>query len=243
MAELQFVFDLADGDKKLYGILQAVDDPAAPVVLFVHGLGGHMREKHLQYCAYAAVEAGFTALRVNLYGAEVDARKLIECTIDTHVDDVTQVLRQIRSSGRKVAIVGHGLGALVMQRLDRSLMDVAVVQDPVDTQTDDFMHWSDVRRNGDTGNWDLLFASDLSVTQGFYDSWWASGPDRHDFTVPARVICAGASDLQDECERYARAQAAPSDLVTIEGADHTFNSKEFREKLFTATTEWLRKQL
>ena len=37
MAELQFVFDLAD-EKKLYGILQASTDPDAPVVVFTHDL-------------------------------------------------------------------------------------------------------------------------------------------------------------------------------------------------------------
>jgi alpha/beta superfamily hydrolase len=243
MAELQFVFDLPESDKVLYGILQAVEDPAAPVVVFVHGLAGHMREKHLQYCAYSAVEAGYTALRLNLYGAEPDARDLIECTVDTHVADVTHVLQQIRSSGRKIGVVAHSLGALVLQRIDRSLFDVAVLQDPVDVQTEDFSQWSDVRFNHDTGNWDLLFATDLAVTGRFSDSWWKSEPDHHDLERPVRVICAGASDLQAECDRYVQAQSADADLVTVDGADHTFNSREYREALFTSTTDWLKRHI
>jgi pimeloyl-ACP methyl ester carboxylesterase len=242
MAELQFVFDLPDG-KKLYGILQAAREASAPVVVFVHGLGGHMREKHLQFAAYGAVEAGYTALRVNLYGAEPDARKLIDCTIDTHVADVARVLEQIRSSGRRVAIVAHSLGALVAQRLDRSLFDVVVLMDPVDVQTEDFSHWSDVRLDSQTGNWNLLFTTDLSVTPAFYDSWWKSEQDHHDFGVPTRVVCAGASDLQAECNRYVAAQSAAADLVTIDNADHTFNSREARQALHALTTDWLKHHL
>ena len=94
MAELPFVFDLSDG-KKLYGILQAVENADAAVVVFVHGLGGHMREKAIKFAAYAAVEAGYTALRINLYDAEPDARKLIDCTVDTHVTRLRKKLGEV----------------------------------------------------------------------------------------------------------------------------------------------------
>lgn len=238
MAELQFVFDLSDG-KKLYGILQAVDNAEAPVVVFIHGLAGHMREKPIKFSAYAAVEAGLTALRLNLYGAEPDSRKLIDCTVDTHIADVSQVLEQIRSSGRRVAVVGHSLGALVIQRLDRSLFDVAVLWDPVDVATEDFSQWPDVSLDETTGNWSLNWTADLSVTPAFYDSWWNSQPDNHDLQCSTKVICGGASNLQAECERYAKAQSSESELVTIDAADHHFSSREATERLYAETTSWL----
>jgi pimeloyl-ACP methyl ester carboxylesterase len=242
MAELPFLFDLPD-DKKLYGILQAVDDAAAPVVVFVHGLGGHMREKAIKFAAYAVVEAGYTALRVNLYDAEPDARKLVECTIDTHVSDVTLVLRQIRESGRKIAIVGHGLGGLVIQRQPRELFDVAVLWDPTDAEAEDISHWSDARYDPATGNYELLWTSDLVMTPAFFDSWWKSLPDHHDLGCPTLVVEAGESDLKAECERYTKAQSGPSELFVIEGAEHNFSSREATEALYVETVRWSKQYL
>lgn len=239
MAELPFLFDLPDA-KKLYGILQAVEDAEAPVVVFVHGLGGHMREKAIKFGAYAAVEAGYTALRVNLYDAEPDARKLVDCTVDTHVDDVTLVLEQIRSSGRKIAIVGHSLGGLIVQRLNRDLFDVAVLWDPTDAEAKDISHWSDARLDPATNNYELLWTSDLVMTPAFFDSWWRSTPDHHDLECPTLVIEAGESDLKAECERYAKAQSAPSELFVVEGADHNFSSREATESLYVETVRWLK---
>jgi pimeloyl-ACP methyl ester carboxylesterase len=241
MAELRFVYDLSDTDKKIYGLLQAVEDPSAPVVVFVHGLGSHMNEKAIRFSAFAAVEAGYTALRLNLYGTEPDARDTIDCTIDTHVSDVSEVLTQIRSSGRRIAVVGHSLGAIVMQRLDRSLFDVAVIWDPVDVQTEDFSKWSDVTHDVVTGNWNLDWTSNLAVSQAFFDSWWGGEPDHHNMGVPTLIVCAGDSDLQQECERYQKAQSAESSIVTIDGADHYFASREATERLYAETMNWLKR--
>lgn len=239
MTELQFEFDLQDREKKIYGILQAVEDPSAPVVLFVHSLGSHMREKVLRFSAYAAIEAGYTALRLNLYGSEPDSRRLIDCTIDTHVADVAEVLDLIRSSGRRVAVVAHGVGAIVVQRLNRSLFDVAVLWDPVDAQTDDFSKWPDAQLDPESGNWRLLWTSDLEVTPAFFDSWWNAGPDNHDLACPTKVICAGASDLHAEGERYASAQSGESQIITVSEADHYFASREATERLYVETVSWL----
>ena len=243
MAELRFVYDLPDTDKKIYGLLQAVEDPDAPVVVFIHDLGSHMNEKAVRFSAFAAVEAGCTALRLNLYDTESDARDLLDCTIDTHAADVSEVLAQVRASGRRIAVVGHSAAAMVLQRLDRQLFDVAVLWEPMDTQTDDFSTWPDVSFDDNSGNWHLNWTSDLAVTQAFYDSWWNSGPDHHDMGCPTLIVCAGGSDLRKECERYGMAQTKASELITIEGADHYFASREATERLYGETTKWLKQHL
>ena len=93
------------------------------------------------------------------------------------------------------------------------------------------------------GNWSLDWTSDLAVSTAFYNSWWAGDSDHHDLACPTKVICAGDSDLKRESERYKQAQSAESVLVTIDGADHYFASRDATERLYLETTEWLIKFL
>lgn len=243
MAELPFVFDLSNTDKKIYGILQTVEDSTAPMVVFIHDLGSHMQEKAVRFSAYAAIEAGMSAIRLNLYGPEPDARQIIDCTIHTHVSDVADVLAPIKESGKRVGLVAHGAAAVIVQRLSHSLFDAAVLWDPMDVQSDDFSHWPDMSKDYDTGNWKLNWKSDLEVTQAFHDSWWGAVPDQHDLKKPTLIVCAGDSDLQAECKRYKEAQSAPSELVNVKGSNHYFSSRETTETLYKETTRWLKLHL
>jgi pimeloyl-ACP methyl ester carboxylesterase len=242
VSEISLVLDLPNSNKRIYCLLRDIDD--APVVVFVHGLGGNMHE-HVHYNGARAAEVGgFAALRVNLYGGEADSRNLMDCSVDTHVDDLRVVLEHLRGQGRRIALIGHSLGGLVVQRTDRNLFDAAVLWDPTDVQTKHFSDWDDATFMDEIGMWVMHWGVDCLVSAELADSWWRGEPDRHDLEHPTKVICAGNNSwLKLACRRYADAQSGPSTLVEIPNADHCFNTEDSAEQLHAETMSWLTQHL
>ena len=82
-----------------------------PLIVLVHGLCGNMNEAlHFNAARYFE-KAGFSSFRFGLYSWCKGNRKLHECTIQTHGQDIDTVVKYLRSKGaKKIFLVGHSYG-------------------------------------------------------------------------------------------------------------------------------------
>jgi hypothetical protein len=85
-----------------------------PLVIVVHGLTGHMEERHIIAVAKAANEAGFAALRVELYGHGKSDGQFKNHTIMEWVSELLYVIDYAESLDfvTDIYLMGHSQGGL-----------------------------------------------------------------------------------------------------------------------------------
>lgn len=86
--------------KTIYGKLNYIK-PGKTLIIFVHGLTGSINEHIFFNAAKFFPERNFHTLRFNLYSSEKNARRLEECTINLHSEDLDQVIESVRKDFEK----------------------------------------------------------------------------------------------------------------------------------------------
>jgi hypothetical protein len=75
-------------------------------------------------------EKGISSLRLFMYDFSPNTRNLLDCTLETHVEDFDAVIAELRNrGGKKIFGVGHSFGGITILRSD-SKLDGAVLWDP-----------------------------------------------------------------------------------------------------------------
>lgn len=133
---------LPDGDHLLLDWHHPLHpDPAAPVVLVVHGLGGSSESHYVRGLQKALGKVGWPSVAMNCRGAAAPNH----ATRAYHAgasDDVISVFRHLAASGyRRIALVGYSLGgSMVLKSLaelgdDPHLLAGVAVSAPLDLAT------------------------------------------------------------------------------------------------------------
>ncbi|MGE4351796.1 MAG: alpha/beta hydrolase [Bdellovibrionales bacterium] len=112
-SEEPFAIPTPDG-KKIYGILNKSKSPNGKTILISHGLTGHSGEYLHVTARNLFTQCGYDVVRFNYYDAPPDARKLEECTIQTHADDLNLVGAHVRKTSTNLYVVGHSYGGLTL---------------------------------------------------------------------------------------------------------------------------------
>lgn len=124
--ETNWTIPTSDGHK-IYGVKNASSEKQAKQAIFiVHGLTGHINEYALKRAAeYFSPE--YDVYRFSLYVGEEGARSLVDCTIQTHADDLNAVLDAFADSYEKVFLIGHSYGgATVMMANPEKITSVSL---------------------------------------------------------------------------------------------------------------------
>ncbi len=110
--------------KIIDGILRG--DVSKPLIVLVHGLCGNMNEAMHYNAARYFERHGFSSFRFNLYSWGKNNRKLHECTLKTHGQDIDRVLAYLKLKGAKqIFMVGHSYGLpSILHTKDRSFKAV-----------------------------------------------------------------------------------------------------------------------
>ncbi|HEV7467085.1 MAG TPA: alpha/beta fold hydrolase [Candidatus Dormibacteraeota bacterium] len=241
-------------DKVIHGLLREV--PGAPLVVLVHCLTGWKNSTKYYLGARALERAGFSSFRFDLYGYADDARKLLDCTVATHADDLDLVLAVLREEqpDRPISVIGHSLGGLTILCSRRQGFDAVVLwdathsggwqprqaeehADPAHPYGDESTVWE-----GSLDCYRLRWGCDILVSEAMLRSY--RDPDCNALISqlhrPVKVIAAGANaflrSVQNEYYEHAN---EPKALAVIEGADHNFETGETMVELFAETVRWL----
>ncbi len=231
-----------DDDKVLYG--KYSPRPGAPLVVLVHGLTGHMDEA-LHYNAARRLEAeGFAVLRFNLYGAQLDTRRLTDCTTRKHARDLDVVIRQLsnRLPGVPVAVIGHSLGGLTAL-LATEPYDALVLWDASHTAA--LGPLRDLEYVTELGLYRWRQRIDHLLNPAMVDELRTLDSDAlvAAHTTPVLVAAADEPGRPEVGRRYAELAGGPATFVLVSGADHSFAQDETASVLLDATVAWLRETL
>lgn len=221
------------GGKSVKGYLRG--SLTKPLVIFVHGLTGDPNEHQFYNGARYLEKHGFSTFRYYAY----DSRPLVKATLKTHAADFDKVVAYFRKrTKRKIFAIGHSYGgATILMAKDKDL-DGAVLWDP--THTPSFvrklttyapslrayrLHW----------HVDYLLGKPMVKEAGGID-WDTLGGD---VKFPLKVVIAGDGVLR-KSRKYAENAQGKRAVEIVPGAGHNFNEDGTAEKLFSATTKWLK---
>tara|TARA_B100000508_G_scaffold140564_1_gene142077 strand:- start:6132 stop:6875 length:744 start_codon:yes stop_codon:yes gene_type:complete len=215
------------------------------LVIFVHGLTGHQNEHNFHTAAGQFPKKGVDVLRFSLYTGEKGGRKLSECTIQTHAEDLNIVTKHFRKKYKTIAVVGHSLGSPTILKSDKSGFDVVVLWDP-----------SYLAR----GSEDLPKKAKLRGKEVYIEEWgteylmnpamvkeWKKFNGENELGLienlekPLKIIAAGKGILVKGSKAYFKSAQEPKDLVVISGATHCFDEIEKEEELLKETLSWVKK--
>ncbi len=225
-----------------------------PAVLMMHGFTGHRMESHLLFVktARALAEAGFVALRFDFRGSGESEGRFQDVTVEGEVSDALAVLDWLAArpevDPQRIALLGLSMGGCVASLVAgqdnrvKALVLWAAVADPFALfaqleKSTPLPPPLGVQPDGTVDLGGFLMGMDfvrtlpdvrpLDVVQQY------SGPalivhGSQDPTVPPR-----------HAEMYKEVLGDRSQLVWIEGADHTFSAHVWEQQVISITRDWL----
>ena len=226
------------GEKLEYHFHDAERDDV--LVVIGHGLTGHMERPLYRALAEALTESGWPVLRFSFSGHGNSEGQFEEMTLEKEIADLQAVLDQFKGT-RKVAYIGHSLGAavgaLTAAKDDRInvLVSLAGIARPKAFYDQEF---SD-QEAGESVMWD---EPTFPLSKAFRDSMQATEsviPAVRELKLTWLLIHGSEDDVvvpQQSEELYQAIKGKTKHLVYA-GADHQFSGHE--AELCESINDWL----
>lgn len=229
-----------EGNKNIYGVLRG--SIKSPLIIFVHGFSGY-KDEHIFFNGARFFEKkGFSTFRFDLYNWNKDARKLEECTLTLHGQDLDKVVEYFRNKGvKKIFVAGHSFGGITVLLSHKKDFDAAVLWDSAGDR--------DVRLNARyIKELDKYYfeegAYGFTISKAMYEENTEKlKPTKliQSMQMPIKVIVAGAGIMVEEGKKLFQSANEPKGFVIIPNAGHTFDEDGSEEKLFAETLNWFNK--
>jgi len=227
--------------KYIYGRLRG--SLKKPLIIFVHGLTGHMEEHIFFNGARFFEKKGFSSFRFNLYDDPDDARKLHDCNLKVHASNLNRVAEYLKRRGvKKIYVVGHSYGAptILLSRTENFkalvLWDGTMNPDIIYRKT-----MPDKIANGFIREWSYKFILGkkmVAEAKKFTDFAQAA----KNCWAPVKMILAEDANAQSkEITGFFQALPGPKEKVVFKKTGHTFSEDGKEEKLFAETLKWIKK--
>ncbi|MDD3181230.1 MAG: alpha/beta hydrolase [Alphaproteobacteria bacterium] len=228
-------------DKKIYGILNKSTNPNGKVVVLSHGMTDH-------YHGYLAVIArnvftaqGYDVVGFNYYAFENDARKLNECTIQTHADDLNLICNHFRPSYDKLCIAGHSYGGYAIIVANTGA-DALAFWDSSFVPYESF--WKEHAPKLEStrfhihgwGCYNLTNPAMIKLDQNTSEAGAVAMAQK--ITAPSLVVLAAESQENPVRTILYDSLACPKKLIDIDGANHMFTNGHTVYDLLDTTMEW-----
>ena len=248
MKEEVFSVPLGDGHK-VYGRINQADDYVISdkAIIFCHGLTGHMYE-HLYMTARMFFPAqGYDTIRFNFYSDEPDARRITDCTVGLHAEDLKTLLSHFEKKYDSLFVVGHSYGGLAILMANAPQIKAASLWDgtfiPFAEDKDFCSPWF---YNKELGEHMVAWLPLVRVVgTKFYEETQTFTTERmlqwaKNFTLPAQVLAAGdfPENMPYQEKLYESLSSPEKEFIAIEGASHGFNEGTTVFDLLENTLDW-----
>lgn len=231
------------GKKYVYGTLQG--SLKKPLIIFVHGFTGYKDEHVFFNGARFFEEKGFSSFRFNLYDWRKDARKLEECTLSLHGEDLDRVVSYLRQRGTKqLFTIGHSFGGLTVLLSKQKDFEASVLWDPSDNPVIfTGPKYTKYIQELDRYYCDNFAAFGFTIGEAMFKENKKLKPFKliKEFKTPVKIIVAGKGMLIKGGQKYFKLANNPKDFAIIDNAGHTFDEEGTEETLFEETLKWLRR--
>lgn len=229
-------------DKKfnIYGVLdrKAKTDR---VIIFVHGLTGNKNEHQFYNAAKYFNDLGFAAFRFDLYSDKENGRKLEDCAISTHSEDLNQVISYFKNKFSRLFLVGHSLGGPTILGADLKGIEKIVLWDPAvnlpKTAKRKFYYF-----NKEINAYIVSWGTSFIIGKKMIEDWkhldlskWVNNTE-----VPLKIICAGKGILKEEWKKIIGQFKSKNKLAIIKKAGHSFDEENTEAELFKETLAWFK---
>ena len=230
-----------DGKFNIYGVLDQ-KIKSDKLIVFVHGLTGHKNEHQFYNAAKFFTSKQFTTFRFDLYSGEKNGRKLDDCAISTHSEDLNQVIKYFQKKFSEIYLVGHSLGGPTILGADIKNIKKIVLWDPsvnLTNEDDDEWYYFDKKVSAYIVNWGpsyIVSKRMIKEWENFEYRKWIEN-----CTMPLKIICAGQGVLKKEWKKIISDFNCRAKLVIVNGAGHCFDEKDTENQLLKETYSWFKK--
>lgn len=226
---------------KIYGVLNKLDDRESDnLIIFVHGITGSKDEhQYLRAPEFFNIR-GYDTFRFDLYSDLEKGRGLIDCNIQIHSIDLSNVLDYFKLKYQKIYLVGHSLGCTVVLNTDISIVKKTVFWDPtagMKSLEDHGCEYNQVLKK-----YILNWARTILINSKMVHDWKdASDISKQilKMTKPTKFIFAQNSGLYEEWKPFL--DKTNYEVFLINNATHMFVEEGAIQVLYTQTINWFNK--
>jgi pimeloyl-ACP methyl ester carboxylesterase len=230
----------------IYGVLDLLDK-SDKLIIFVHGLTSNINEHQFFNGVKFFNENGFDTFRISLYYGDefgekkLKGRKLEDCTMKIHSQDLTTVKNYFKNKYQKIYLVGHSLGGPVILYSDLSKVASIVLWDPsINISKKDFKIKFNKKLKKYIVEWAVSYILNKEMVLEWEENKNYSNIIKK-IKIPTKIICAGLSGLAPDWKKAISNFLSPTELKIIKNATHGFDELASEEELFKETLNWLKK--
>lgn len=214
------------------------------IVVLGHGVTGNKDRPIVADTANALNAAGFDTLCFSFSGNGESEGRFVDSNVSKEVSDLGAVLDAVSKTYSKICYIGHSMGAAVGvvraagdQRIDALVSIAGMVDTKAFAETEFGEETPDEGLMWEEPDCPLSssFVKDLCVTIGSVESLVEA------IGVPWLLVHGLADDvvLPKDPKHVKAIKGDAVDVLYVEGADHSFNEPDHKEKLLEAVVEWL----
>ncbi len=236
---MEKVIEIKTQDKHIiYGTLN-FKVKSDKLIIFVHGLTGNKNE-HIFFNGYKYFNLnGYDTFRFDLYTDSKLGRTLLECTIDTHAEDVSTVLDYFSGKYKKIYLVGHSFGGPSILFSTQKNVEKIVLWDP---SLSHLTLIEDLEYSKALNCYKIKWCVESLMSIDMFENWKKKDKLMVGFIKrPTKIICAEKGILLDMWEKEKKNIGKDCKIVMIKNADHCFNNEGNEEDLFDETLKWFNK--
>ena len=225
--------------KYIYGILRG--SLKNSLIIFVHGFTGHKNEHQFFNGARFFEKNGLSTFRFDLYNWRDDARKLDECTLSLHGQDLDKVVDYFRNKGvKKISVVGHSFGGPSVLLSKKKDFDDTILWEPSDDK--DVVLKARYLKELDKYHCRSESSFGFIISKEMYQENKKLKPSEliKEINVPIKIIVAGLGTLIEEGRKLLQNANEPKAFAIIPSATHCFDEDGAEEKLFQETLDWIK---
>lgn len=239
--ETRWTLPTADG-KTIYGLKNTAGEGAKAAIIIVHGLTGHMNEYAFKRASDYFPEHGYDVYRFNLYDGNDNARHLVDCTLQTHADDLSTVIDHVAPQYEKAFLVGHSYGGptvMLNPRLQAAAIslwdpsfDLKAVHEAFESNYKPLtgfycLNWGTTRLIGEA-----MYNHAHTLDEAACSALAESNP------VPLQVVMAGEGYYVNKPLNYDSFGSALNRRDVVKGTVHCFYEGQSCEELLAKTHNW-----
>lgn len=237
------------GETLDYSFAAAANDSKKPdwIVVLGHGVTGNKDRPVVADPAAALNAAGFDTLRFSFAGNGDSEGDFRDATISKEVDDLNAVLNTVSSLYPKIAYIGHSMGGavgVIQASTDVRICALISIAGMIDTKA--FAETEFGEETPDEGlMWEeescplsSAFMTDLCHTHISLENKVEA------ITAPWLLLHGTADDvvLPKDSETVRGIKGDSVTIVTVDGADHSFNEPAHKAQLIDNIVAWLSAQ-
>lgn len=205
------------------------------LIIFVHGLTGHMNEHHYINAPAYFNPHGYDTFRFNLY-SNSNKRQLSEVSVREHIEDLNVVINHFKSIYKSIVIVSHSIGCYVVIKTQLKGINKFIFWDPSKGLTDFNKKGLVYDEKLDKYIWQV--GHTFLLSKEMIEDWKdASQIEEYVDQIPpnSAFIFAGDYNIYPAWKPFMKNYP----IAVIKGATHVFYEEGVLEELYRATLKLL----